>query len=170
MNNSDNLNNLVDMTKPDLDTGVRAMKEQSADILQFFDRETSDIVTVRECYFRIAADWGRISGFRSFPPDELDLIIAARDIISDSANYIPLPRREIIDYKKLMSDFIDEAEDEKAKKKLRAALSAIPGNKYKRFNAAIGRLALDDRWQAFLDNIYRETARAWCEKNNILLN
>lgn len=176
MDNSDNLNNLENlenldtMPKSDLNTVVRAMKEQSADTLQFFDRETSDIVTVRERYFRIAADWGRISGFRSFPPDELDLITAARDIISDSANYISLPRRELIDYKKLMSDFIDKTEDEKVKKKLHTAANAILGNKYKRFIAAIERLELGDRWQTFIDGIYRETVRIWCEKNNILMN
>ena len=155
------------ISKPNLDCFVRAIKEQGADTLQFYDRENLDIVTVSERHFRIAADWGRISGFRSFSPEEQESISAAHDIISDDSNYIPLPRREMIDYKKLMSDFIADTENDKAKKKLRMASIPIPGNKYKRFKGAIEHLGLNDRWKTFIDGIYRETIRAWCEKNSI---
>lgn len=160
--------NLSNMTKLLLRSVVKAMKNQNEETLQFFDRASSEIVTVTERDFRIAENWGRISGFRSYPPNEIELIERSCDIMSNTENYIPLPRRELIDYKKLMADFIVSVKDTEIKKGLRSASNSILGNKYKKFKDAIDRYEMNDRWLSFTDSLYYDMARAWCEKNNLL--
>lgn len=146
---------------------VDAMKNQSGDILQFYDRISSEIISVAEHHFRIAEDWGHISGYRSFPPNEIEKIERAIDIMSNTENYIPLPRRESMDYKTLMTDFVDSIEDTVVQKALRSASNAIFGNKYKKFKDAIDRFEINDRWLSFHDDLYFQTARVWCEKNGL---
>ncbi|MHB1151593.1 MAG: glycosyl hydrolase family 2 protein [Eubacteriales bacterium] len=159
---------MSNMTKLLLRSVVEAIKHQNEETLQFFDRISSEIVTVTERDFRIAENWGRISGFRSYPPNEIELIERACDIMSNTENYIPLPRRELIDYKKLMTDFIASVKDTEIKKGLRSASNSILGNKYKKFKDAIDRYEINDRWLSFTDSLYYDMARVWCEKNNLL--
>lgn len=147
---------------------VKALKNQNEDTLQFYDRASSEIVTVTERHFRIAEDWGHISGYRSYPPDEIELIERACDIMENREDYIPLPRRETMDSKKLMADFSASVEDDVIKKSLRSASNALFGNKYKKFTDTVARFEIGDRWLSFIDGVYRGMAREWCEKNGIL--
>jgi hypothetical protein len=143
------------------------MKHRKEETLQFLSRAALDIITVTENHFRIAEDWGEISIYRAYPPDEVESIEQACDIMSNTDRYIPLPRCDLLDFKTLMNDFTASVDDEVIKKNLKNAANSLIGNKYKKFKDALDRFEMNDRFIAFLDDAYYETAREWCEKNEI---
>lgn len=154
-------------TKLLLRTIAEAMGKQSEDTLQFLHRETGDVVTVSEHHIRIAEDWGEISGFHAYPPREVELIEKACDIMENREYYLPLPRRDRLDFKTLMAGFTENVEDGTARKNLRSAANSLFGNRLKKFRDAVDRFGLNERWAGYLEDIYYDAAREWCEKNGI---
>ena len=86
------------------------------------------------------------------------------DIEDDFAHYVPLPNLRDDEERDVMRAFA-QSRPQATQERLLAALAGAGGAV--RFRQQVKHLLLLPAWQAFLHQHFRETARWWCEENEL---
>ena len=145
-----------------LDRIIEGLECQGEESCSYLDKRTGKIIFIRDEEFRAAEDG---DDTEDCPEWERDIIEAAKEIVQDSDDYIPLPTQFDIHEYGIMEDFCFSLADTDIRDDL---LSSIKGRgAFSRFKGAIYRYDISDKWYAYRDNEYRQIAIDWCEEHGI---
>ncbi len=143
---------------------VDGLEEQSDTLFPFLDTETGEVVLMQDETLSMAEeDPAEIESLQGWQKEDAQLALS----ILTTDRYLQLPARFDVDEYRIMRDFCDEVESDKA----RAALqSAMQGQRaFRRFKDTLFALNLMDSWHIYRRNAFEEILRTWCEEHGITL-
>lgn len=144
-------------TRVEIGAIVEGMEMQSEETHSFLHRPSGRIITVGDEALEAAEndeeEW--------VSPEEL---ADARQIVSESDEYLALPDRFEIDEYRMMERFAQGLGDAERD----AALRALRGRgAFRYFKDTVHRFGLAKAWHEFRDECYRDVARDWCEAHGL---
>ena len=149
-------------TRVKLDRIIEGLEFQSDESHSYLNKKTGEVVFIGYEEMQAAENDEPIE---DFPDWQQDIIKAAKEIETETGDYIPLPTRFDINQYHIMEDFCWSIEDEKTREIL---CSLIKGSgAFRRFKDAIHDYGIADDWYKYRDNTLREIAIGWCQENDI---
>ena len=127
--------------------------------------KSGEVFSFSERYLNIADNFGEISAYVSYSPEQLDIIRSCCDYISSPDDFLRLPPKDFFDEKAMIEKFL-EKQPEEISVQLEKSLRGF-GNKLKKFEKALKALSLSDSWENFANDYAISSLEAFCEKNNI---
>ncbi len=145
-----------------LDDIIQGLEAQSFESSAFLDKRTGEVVLIGDEEMNAAEDDEPIE---DFPEWQQELITIAKEIISETGNYTPLPDKFEIDEYHIINDFCMSIEDAKL---CNIFCSLIRGSgAFGRFHDALRKYNMTDDWYKFRDETLKQIAIKWCHDNNI---
>ncbi len=145
---------------------ISAMEDQGDLVHAYFDRHSSQTVTITEDDIAAARnpDWAKEA------PDWQRENIAMVRLIEEEATdrFVPLPDRFEINEWKMMERFALSLGDSYTADALLGAIRQRGA--FRRFKDMVYQRGLADRWYAFRDEEYRRVAIGWCREHGIELH
>ncbi|BCB04147.1 UPF0158 family protein [Bacillus sp. KH172YL63] len=149
-------------TPVNIDELAQEMQSGFEIMVTFLHLESGSIVMIQEEIFRQAADEEPVEELEDWEQIEYR---AAQDILLHPDHYIEFPDRDEINEYRMMERFCLSLEEGRARDRL---LSAIRGKgAFSRFKDGVMSIGMNDEWQSFRTECYREFAKKWCEMNGI---
>lgn len=153
------------MNKVKLDDILEALEFSNEEVNYYYNKITSEIISIREEEVRIA-DGADADSIDHYPEWQREIIEAAIDLEENWENYISLPSRFDIDEYDIMVEFCDSLDNDRISDEL---LSALNGKgAFRRFKDAAIRLNVENKWYNYRDVALRKIAMDWCKDNNIM--
>ncbi len=144
---------------------IDGIESQADEFCAYLNKKTGEVALVSDHEMRAA---GQDDPIDDFPEWEQDQIRVARDIISESGDYILLPTRFDVDEYHMMESFCLSLADPKVRD---ALCDLIRGaGAFRRFKDAVFHYGVEKQWHACRDNALKNIAVDWCRQNNIELD
>ncbi|WP_026703135.1 UPF0158 family protein [Salibacterium aidingense] len=146
-----------------LDTVVEAVMYSPDQVTSFLNRETGDVVQIREDVLRraqVKAPHGMLDAEEKQERQWADAVVSAGADI-----YLPLPDRRAVDEYQLMEEFIQNLKNPMMRSMLTRELTG--SGVFRRFQDRVLELGLAGDWEAFRNEGYRAFARGWCEAHYV---
>ena len=142
---------------------IEEMEWLSDEASSFLNRKTGEIVSVSEEEFRIAEEERPLE---EYPEWQRKAIKTAGEILEDEADkFIALPSRFEIDEYSIMERFALSVNDEEISGFLYAAIKGRGA--FRRFKDGIRKFGIEEDWDRYRNEKFKELAIEWCEENNI---
>ena len=141
---------------------IDEMQCQMDEFTTYFNKKTGEFISVSDEEFR-AAEEGE-DNENNFELEEEGVKIAV-DILENSDDYIELPSQYEIHEYTMIERFCLAVENDKDRNVLMIAIKG--SGAFRRFEAMIQELGIEDDWFKFKDNEYQEIAIEWCNDNGI---
>jgi hypothetical protein len=146
------------MKKIKLEDIVEEMEIQSEEVSFYLNKKTGEIYWLRDGEKR-SVDNETIFDI------EVEVIEKAKEILLYNDDWIQIPTKFDIHEWGIMNDFCYTISDEYLRD---GCLNAIHGSgAFRMFKDYIYRYDLKEKWLKFRENVYREIARDWFERNGI---
>ncbi|WP_061213313.1 UPF0158 family protein [Syntrophomonas wolfei] len=144
---------------------IDEMDMQMDEYHTYLNKETNIIVTVSNEGLSIAEESDEGDDFSQYPDWQKQNIMEALDIIVNWDKYVELPDKYDINEYNIMENFCFSLDNEKIMNEL---LYAIRGRgAFRRFKDKVQRLGIQQQWDKFREETFKEIAIEWCEYNNI---
>ena len=130
----------------------------------YLNKKTGDIVEIQREYLSIAEE-SEDDDLSEYEDWEQDAIREAVDVVESWGDYVELPDREEVNEYRIMENFCYSQEDDKLRSKLCYAIDGKGA--FRRFRDAIIQHGIEEEWDSYKDKTLCETAREWCEFNQI---
>jgi len=141
---------------------IDGIESQSDECSSYLNKKTGEVVLISDYEMRAAGEDDPID---DFPDWEQDQVRIARDIISETGDYILLPTRFDVDEYHMMESFCLSLADPKMRDTL---CDLIHGSgAFRRFKDAVFHYGVEGQWHAYRDNALKEIAVDWCRENDI---
>ena len=141
---------------------IDGIEGQSDEFSAYLNKKTGEVVLISDYEMRAAGEDDPID---DFPDWEQDQVRIARDIISETGDYILLPTRFDVDEYHMMESFCLSLADPKVRDTL---CDLIHGSgAFRRFKDAVFHYGVEGQWHAYRDNALKEIAVDWCRENDI---
>ena len=141
---------------------IDGMESQSDEFSAYLNKKTGEVVLVSDHEMRAA---GQDDPIDDFPEWEQDQVRVARDILSETGDYILLPTRFDVDEYHMMESFCLSLADPKVRDALCDLIRGAGASR--RFKDAVFHYGVEKQWHAYRDNALKNIAVDWCRQNNI---
>jgi len=141
---------------------VEVLDNAMEEHVYYLDKRTGEIVLVTSEDLQAAEDDDLIS---EYPDWQRESILKAREVLSNSEDFLQLPDQFDVHEYKTMEDFCLEFEDRQVGQNL---LRRIKGaGAFRRFKNAIYSMGIENAWYEFKRSELEKTAIEWLEENEI---
>jgi len=141
---------------------IDGIESQSDECSSYLNKRTGEVVLISDYEMRAAEENDPIE---DFPDWEQDQVRVAREIISETGDYVPLPTQFDVDEYHMMERFCLSLADPRMRDTL---CDLIHGSgAFGRFKDAVFHYGVEDQWRTYRDNALKEIAIEWCRENNI---
>ena len=139
---------------------IEALESAGDEHAHYLDKRTGEIVLITDEDMKAAEEDELIS---EYPDWQRDSIMKAREVLSDSQQFIELPNQFDVREYQIMEDFCQAFEDRRAGDEL---LRLIKGNgAFRRFKNAIHEIGVEKAWYEFKRSALEKIAIEWLEEN-----
>ena len=149
-------------TRVKLDEIIDGLESQSDESSSFLNKKTGEVVLMTDYVMQAAED---DEPLEDLPDWERDLVAIAREIITETGQYISLPTKFDIDDYSIMERFCVSLDNQEISDVL---YDLIKGSgAFRRFKNAIYRYEIEDEWYSYRNKALKKIAIEWCKENNI---
>ena len=144
---------------------IEGMEFQSDESSSYLNKKTGEVVLISDYEMRAAESNDPIE---DVPDWEKDQVLAAREILAETGDYISLPSKYDINEYGIMEDFCWSLEDTRKGEFLHGLIGG-PGT-FRRFKDALFKYGIEEDWYTYRSDALKEIAVEWCRENNIDLD
>ena len=141
---------------------IEGMEFQSDESSSYLNKKTGEVVLISDYEMRAAESSDPIE---DVPDWEKDQVLAAREILAETGDYISLPSKYDINEYGIMEDFCWSLEDTRKGEFLHGLIGG-PGTN-RRFKDALFKYGIEEDWYGYRSDALKEIAVEWCRENNI---
>jgi len=143
---------------------IEGLEFQSDEARSYLNKEAGELIFISDEEIRVAEE---DASLENYPEWQHDLIKKAKEILEDERGiFIALPSRFDIDEYSIMEKFALSVNDEEISDYLYAAIKGKGA--FRRFKDEVRRFGIEEDWNRYRDEKYKELAIWWCEENDIV--